>query len=243
MNKYIDYLMEKLKSLELIDAAYLEKNRNILDSEYVHLIVNENNKGKFLKNIDCYFNELLDLIFWKCIYTDGICKYYLKFDNDYSLYIILENESYLADINDVVLYNKNNSNREKIEIKHEDIGEVLNHISYLLDTFNTSYLVKDKIKAMYILNDIMKHMIKFFNYNYIPEKIIHNYRECMNCLPDLVKESCIKILKKLKIDSLLECCKMMIVLLDEHISKVSINVAFVVNIDYYLHVKRNIFSH
>ncbi len=241
----ISYLIKELIEQKLIEAAYLENNANRDDNLYLHLVIKNENKELFNKKIKIIFCEMFELTFHKEIesYYD-FHNYYLRFNGDIKLFLLIEIDNYkMVNLSDVLFDKEQKLVTGNHSISSEVIGETFNHISYLLDIFNTAYKIKDIIKAMRILNDVNKYMLRFFNYTYLPNKVYHNYRECLNLLPEEIKNESIKIIKKLKIETLLECSKMMIVLLDEHVSKISIDVAFYINIDFYLSVKRNIFSY
>ena len=190
------------------------------------------------------FSDMFELTYYKSIesYYD-FHNYYLKFSSDIRVFLLVDIDNYNMVKNSIILYNPHNLlTANDYMISSKIVGETFNHISYLLDLFSTAYKIKDLVKSMRILNDVNKYILRFFNYQYLPEKVYHNYRECLNLLPEGIKNDCIKIIKKIKIDSLLECSKMIIVLLDEYVSKISIDVAFYINMDFYLSVKRSIFS-
>lgn len=243
-NQIIKYLIDRLAENKLIESAYLEQKNNENDNLYLHIVIKNESRDLFSKQIQLLFCEMFELTYHKTIESFyDFHNYYLKFNGDIRIFLLVDVDNYNILKNSIILYDPNKllviNNHN---ISSQIIGETFNEISYLLDIFGTAYKIKDVVKAMRILNDVNKYMLRFLNYLYLPDKVYHNYRECLNLLPEKIKNDCIKIIKKLKVDSLLECSNMMLVLLDEHVSKVSIDVAFYVNMDFYLSVKRSIFT-
>ena len=240
----IRYLVDRLAEQKLIEASYLEKNNNEEDNLYLHVVIKNESRELFSKHIQLLFCEMFELTYHKTIesYYD-FHNYYLKFNSDVRVFLLVDIDNYNMLKNSIVLFDPNNLLVvADHSISSKIIGDTFNEISYLLDIFGTAYKIKDLVKAMRILNDVNKYVLRFLNYIYLPDKVYHNYRECLNLLPENIKNDCIKIIKKLRVDSLLECSNMMLMLLDEQVSKISIDVAFYVNMDFYLSVKRSIFS-
>ena len=240
----ITYMIDRLVDFKLIEAAYLEKNNNEEDNLYLHVIIKKDKKDLFSKYIKNLFEEMFELTYYKDIESFyDFHNYYLKFNDDLRVFLLIDIDNYSMLKNSISIYDP-----DKLlsvgdhNISSKIIGETLNEISYLLDIFCTAYRIKDLVKAMRILNYVNKYLLRVLNYMYLPNKVYHNYRECLNLLPETIKNDCIKIVKKIKIDSLLECSKMMLIVLDEQIYKVSIDVASFVNMDFYYSVKRSIFA-
>ena len=143
---------------------------------------------------------------------------YIKFDNDLSCVIYLEIDNFYVYGDFNVFYDPNGKLLKAVITPTPDIiGETLNEITYNLD--------------------------RFFKYLYYPQNTYRNYKSLITDLPRDLKPKYNKMLSKLKIDSLIECAKMVFVLMDNFVSSISINVAFVFDIDYYLYIKKLIFTY
>ena len=118
----------------------------------------------------------------------------------------------------------------------------MNEITYNLDRFCNFYKLDDKLMALRYLNIVNEKVLAFFKAMYEPQRVYRSYKELLDSIPRDLKSSYMKVVSKLSINSLIECAKMFIVLMDDFINNMSINIAFVVDIDYYMFVKRNIFN-
>lgn len=235
----LNVLVEELVTLNYLEASYIENRNTEYEEIYLHMVIDPEKKDEFLNSIKNIVDNLPGLVFSKTI-ENGI---YIKLDNNVSTFAVYEFGNYEVLSHSMVLYDPHKKLKAgKQNISYEEIGSIINDISYYLDRFYNTYLIDDKIGSLNFLNLINEMVLKFLAVNYEPTKVFRNYRQVFAELPRDLKPRYNKILAKMRVDSLLECAKMFIILMDEYINNISINIAFVVDIDYYMFVKNLIFS-
>ena len=237
MNDYLMKFIEKLKKQDFIKTICLENGE--LSCLNVHVLIEEDFKLELQKYIDIFIVENEGLIFYKEDFLNG---YFFKFEDDFMFRLII-NVGNISLLNECeVIKCSTNNDIQKLSITPELLGNMINDIVFHLDIFNSTFINNDKIKALSILNETYMMVLRFLNYSYQPDNLLVDYRNIVKFLPDEEKDYCLKIERRLKTDTLHECSKMISVLLDGHVSNISISIAFHVNIDYYMHVKNKIFD-
>ena len=239
-NLFMHQFVKKMIDEEIIDAAYQEQETIKNEEVNLHLVITENKYQKFIK----LYNNILESISNVVYIKKNKDNTYIKFDNDLSCVIYLEIDNFYVYGDFNVFYDPNGKLLKAVITPTPDIiGETLNEITYNLDRFFNYFRIEDKLTAMTYLSKANENVLLYFKYLYYPQNTYRNYKSLITDLPRDLKPKYNKMLSKLKIDSLIECAKMVFVLMDNFVSSISINVAFVFDIDYYLYIKKLIFTY
>lgn len=235
----LNNLIQQLITLNYIEAAYVENRTNEFEEIYLHLVVNEEEKEVFLNSISSIIDNLSSVVYVRKYKT----SMYIKFDDFVSAFILFDFDDYNVYTHSMVLYDPNKKlNSVKKEVPSDETGYIINDIAYNLDRAYNFLKIEDNIMALRYLNMVNEKVLLFLKTTFEPQKIYRSYKDLLNSLPKDMKNKYLKIVSKLKVDSLVECMKMFVVFMDDFINKISINVAFVVDIDYYMFVKKMIFN-
>lgn len=231
-------LVKKIIDAGFTDAIYLEEF-NKKEELHLHLVITEDKMKLFVK----LYNMIIDSISNSIYIKKSSSQTYIRFDDDMALFIHFEFDNFYTYCEYNTLYDPNGKLiNAVISPTPEDVGNVINEITYNLDRFFNFFRTDDKVNAIKYLSIVNENVLLYFKYMFNPDKEYRNYKTLISELPRDLKPKYNKMLSKLKIDSLIECAKMIFVLLDDFISNISINVAFVVDIDYYLFIKKAIFT-
>lgn len=235
----LDVLLQELITLNYIEASYVENRINEQEEIYLHLVVSTLNKNNFMNEIFSIIDSLPKVVYQKKFKSSS----YIKFEDNSACFVLFDFDNFEVNTHSMILYDpyKKIVSRKK-DVLTDEVGYIMNEITYNLDRFCNFYKLDDKLMALRYLNIVNEKVLAFFKAMYEPQRVYRSYKELLNSIPSDLKNNYMKVVSKLSINSLIECAKMFIVLMDDFINNMSINIAFVVDIDYYMFVKRNIFN-
>jgi len=173
-----------------------------------------------------------------CVFEDGVIL---------NLYTLRENELDFYD-DMIIFYDPSGilSNYEKIPLEYSlnEIGELMD--SFLLTSlhFYNAYMREDIIYSFYLACTLFKDLGIFIRIKYDPEYAKLGLKNLVLNTENATRsrEKYLDIARKLKITSVLECVKMIYVLLDHYVNNIPILLAEYINFDFYAYSKRKIMS-
>lgn len=209
-----------------IDLYCLINNDNYLDFERQEIaILRKYNAIIYLKNNN---NQLI------CVFENGILL------NFYTLRI--NNLDYTDDI--VIIHDPKGilANYEKIPLEYLpiEVGEILDQFLLKSIEFYNAMMRDDNIYSFMLASELFNFLGIFLRIKYDSEFAKMGLK--MIKLDEQVQNKYYEIAKKLKINSVLECVKMIYVLLDNYINNIPILFAEHINFDFYSYTKRKIMS-
>ncbi|MFA7435627.1 MAG: hypothetical protein WC006_04580 [Bacilli bacterium] len=164
-----------------------------------------------------------------------------------NFYTLLPNElDYYDDM--VVIHDPKGllENYKKIDLEYSpaEVGELLDKFLLTSIEFHNSYKREDIIYSFYLASDMFKHLGIFIRIKYDPKYAKLGLKHFILDSDEAsgIREKYIDIARKLKINSVLECVKMIYVLLDNYINNIPILFAEYINFDFYAYTKRKIMS-
>ena len=235
-------LLNKLVNENLIKLAYIEKpltERH--DNVNLHLIFNQNNNSeehlKMIKN----FLESKSFLSYSSI-ADNILHFISE--DGLSLYLHADNRIYDYP-QKVVVYNPLKLEEDNQFLLKEDdvIGDMVKAIYGLTYELQNTYqfcLESEVVLGLFCLNKANNFLFQFLSDYYLFNPKNHSYNYLLTKMELDKAEQFKQILAVAKYDSVMECAKMIVWFIDDYISRMPINVAKNIEIDYYLYMKRQI---
>lgn len=248
--------MRQYEAVEIISNAILEEN--LVESIFLKGSLARGNEDEF-SNIDMYclvkgdnYDLFLErqikilrkydsIVFSKnddkhliCVFENGILL---------NLYVLRPTELDFYDDLVVIFDPKgllNNYQKISLEYKPIEVGELLD--SFLLTSleFYNSYKREDLIYSLTLTSKLFESLGIFIRIKYDSDYAKLGLKQFV--LDNVVRDKYLDIARKLKITSVLECVKMIYVLLDNYINNIPILFAEYINFDFYAYTKRKIMS-
>lgn len=237
-------LLNKLVNENLIKIAYIEKPlTERKDNINLHLIFNQVDQNiKYLEMIK-NFLESKSFLSYSSI-TDNI----LHFISEDGLSLYLHADNRIFDYpHRVIVYNPEKIDEDtRYLLQEEDvINDMVKAIYGLTYELHNTYqycLENEEILGLFCLNKANDYLIQFLSDYYLSNPKNHSYNYLLTKMAKDKAEQLTKILEVAKSDNVIECAKMVVWFIDDYISRIPINVAKKIEIDYYLYMKRQINS-
>lgn len=248
--------MKQYEAVEKISNAILEEN--LVESIFLKGSLARGNDDEY-SNIDMYClvkNEKYDLFLERQIKI--LRKYdaivFSKNENKYlicvfetgillNLYVLKPAELDFSDDMVVIFDPKgllNNYNKLPLEYKPIEIGDLFDDFLLLSLEFYNSYKRQDLIYSFTLANRLFETLGIFLRIRYDSDYARLGLKQFV--LDNVIRDKYLDIARKLKITSVLECVKMIYVLLDNYINNIPILIAEYINFDFYAYTKRKIMS-
>lgn len=239
----LNNLLNKLVNEDLVKLAYIEKPlTEKRDNINLHIIFNDQNKHEeYLKDIKDYL-ENNSFLSYSSI-QDNILHFVSE--DGLSLYLHADNCVYHYE-KKVTVYNP-------LKISGDDVQYTLKENNVIKDMVKSIYgltyelhntyqycLENENALGLFSLNKANHYLFQFLSDYYLFNPKNHSYNYLFNKMEKPKVEQLKKIISLCKIDSVMECAKMIVWFIDEYIVKMPINVAKEIEIDYYLYMKRQI---
>lgn len=240
-------LLNMLVNENLIKIAYIEKPLSSRsDNINLHIIFNDANDKDF-KTTDSLemiksFLETKSFLSYSSI-TDNILHFISE--DGLSLYLHADKVIYPYDTK-VIVYNPLNidENNEQYNISKNDVKDdmvkALYSLIYQLHNALKHCLENENVLGMFCLNRASDYLFVFLSDYYLGNPKNHSYNYLLTKMEKNKADFLKEIITKTKIESVIDCAKLMIWFIDDYIANLPINVAKEIAIDYYLYVKKQI---
>lgn len=211
----------------------------------LYLIASENNlENVLIKRIE-YLNSYLPIMYHTfvshnnqviCVYDDGL---------HVDLYVTTLNK--LSRSDDIaIVYDPNHllSNYVKVPLMFSpnEIGELINSFLFTSLDFYRAYKRKDFIYSFRVANHMSAILGTFLRTYFDPDFAKLGLKGFLEKVDAETKKKYYEILKKMKIDTVLESVKMMFVLFEGYMIKLPLKIAEHVNFDFFIYAKKKIMS-
>lgn len=201
------------------------------------------------ENIDLFFDRIIDilekympLIFVKKV-VFNIPKIIAIFENGLEFDIYIEvvgktvEEGKIAIIHDPLGVLKNYSPKP-LGATNEEIGKNIEELCFALLTFEKNYKRGDLIFCYRVVSHLVSYLGTFLRQIFDPDNAKKGLKGIDKVLPDEYYDKYLEIVKKQKFDTLLDCAKMIVVLLDGFVTKLPLEIAMNINFDLYDYAKK-----
>lgn len=234
-----DVIMEQLNRL----FSYLTKN-NLVSL----LSIDEHNKG---------YGFLYAKIILNVSYNDFINKLTEYIDNSqYEYYYVNKDEIIIIDeflitlkisiVNEIVTSDYKNIIYNVNDIKPIDnlnyIANMINNSFICLNYYIHYYKANDYITAFNYLSETDNYIIKYLFSTLLEQNYIGKLKDLFDVMTLDKKQEFLNYHKLLEINKMVECSKMMIWFLNDYIISLPITIAKVINLDFYLSLKKEILN-
>lgn len=234
-------LLNMLVNEELIKLAYIEKPlTDKKDNINLHLIFNQSAKDdQYLEMIKNYL-ETKSFLSYSSI-TDNILHFISE--DGLSLYLHADKFIYRYD-QKVVVYNPLNLDDFDLEYRLceedvvKDMVDAIYGLTYELHNTYQFYLENEKSLGLISLCQANNYLFRFLSDYYLFNPKNHSYNYLLSKMEADKSEFLKKIISMVKVDSVMEAAKLIVWFIDDYITKLPINVAKEIEIDYYLYMKK-----
>jgi predicted nucleotidyltransferase len=235
----------------LVEACYLKGSiARQEEDEYsdvdLYCLVSLENEATFLKKRIQYLETYKPILFFEEVNFVGpqlVCV----FENGLHFDLYMQNKQNLSQKDQIlVIYDPkqylSTYQAESLSLTNKGLGTIINEFSFTLLEFYQSYQRKDYLfsfKLASILHSLYLQTVR----SYVDPE--HSLIPCKGLLPKLegnYRKDVMEITKLLKYDTCLLAVKMMIVKMNELIGNLPISIAEIVNFDFFVFVKKQIYS-
>lgn len=239
----LNNLLNKLVNDHLIKLAYIEKplsEKN--DNINLHIIFNNDiEKGLYLEYIKTYL-ENNSFLSYSSIHDNVL---HFVSEDGLTLYLHADNCVYHYE-KKVIVYNPLNISEDdpfyslKEDIIIKDIVKAIYGLTYELHNTYQYCLENEYNLGLFSLNKANNYLFQFLSDYYLHNPKNHSYNYLFTKMENIKVEMLKKIISTCKIESVMECAKMIVWFVDEYIVKLPINIAKEIEIDYYLYMKKQV---
>jgi len=226
----------------LLKGSLARKRSDEYSDVDFYAIVRENDLPAFLERRLDYLNAYMPILYHSeadfvgpqivCVYENG-----LHFD----LYTVTREQLNSFD-RIAVLYDPlhllDDYQPLPLSLSPEEIGKLVGSLCFSALEFHTAYMRQDGLFALRLANHIAADLGMYLRTVYDPEFAKIGLKGFGSHLEDAVRKNYLEILKKLKMETVLEAVQLMFVLLDSYISNLPIKIAEHLNFDFYFYIKR-----
>lgn len=247
----VTMISERIISVGLCDAVFLKGslargNGDEYSNIDMYVIVEDPNFEKFLDlRLSCLevYAPILYSTFVYYRYPQVICIY----DNGIHVNLYTTRLKDLSRTDAIsIIYDpkKRLANYQRIPLSFNDveIGELLDSFSLNALEFYNAYSRDDQIYAFRIASHLSVDLGTFLRIHFEPDYAKLGLKNYMEAIDSETRRKFTEVMKKLKIDTLLECVILMFVLIDSYIMNLPLKIAEHVNFDFYHFSKTKIMS-
>lgn len=245
----VEIISKEIIDAGIVDAIFLKGSlARGEEDEYSNIdltcIVKDNNFYRFLEERINLIQTYRPIVYYN--FMNNSIDLIVVFDNGVCLTLTtlkIGDASFADDIAVVFDPNQLLSNFKKMPLSYsnEEISTLLD--SFFLTTleFFNAYMRKDFYYSFNLTSRLYNYLGIFLRIKFDPEYAKLGLKLFKNIDP-YANEKFNEITKKLKVDSHLECVKLMYVLVDNYINNLPIKIAEYINFDFYNLVKMKIMS-
>lgn len=241
----VEFIAKAIINDGLALAIYLKGSiANASEDEYsnvdLYCLVKEENLTSFEKRILKYLEAYGSIIHCKKTFKRSTCVY----DNDVIVNLNYHTLNELkCDENIVVVYDANNylSNYQKENsISPLEVAAIFEDMLFQALEFRISYLRKDELNSYMLASNLLNSLGILYRAKYDSENVRLGVKKFTIAFEE--KEKYLDAIKLHKLNTTLECVKMIFVLLDKYINNLPILLVEHLNLDFYAYVKMHIMS-
>lgn len=248
----VEIISKTIMEDELADALFLQGSlARETEDEYSNVdyyaIVNEENLNIFLQKRIDYLESYKNIIYLRednnghyknlvCIFENGLCfNFYVTKYKDLRIHEAI-----------AIVYDKfgilNDYQSIDLSLTASEFGEIVSSFCLNLVEFHAAFMRKDLSYTIKLANNLLTDLTTILRYKVDPTKAKLGIKGLYKILKNNYKDNYISILKKLRMDSILECVQMMVVFLNGLIYNLPIDITANINFDFYEYTKRLILS-